>query len=226
MIKGQAVKTKADPNSKGGAYYVYDKPAGTKIGALPTSYVMGFFLDEKSVNGVSYIYVKLTQPLKGYSSVYIESSKVYEWIPQTEYVIKSGSTNVNIRSGSSRSSSVIKTMNSGQSVGKSDGFKMGDFLLFKLTSGGYGWVHKDYVSIKTNGSSKQSGGSTSTGQETPITGRFSTSTLIRYCLILFAFILLVSIVRGLAKDSNKNSLESSAKPSKKMSQNPNRSASI
>lgn len=149
MIKGQAIKTKADPSILGGAFNVFDKPNGTYIGSLPVSNVIGFFVEETTVGGTAWTKVRLLQVLRGYTYVYIESGKIYAWAPVTEYVISSGRAGVNVRNYPSLSSGIVKKLGAGQSVGRSDGYRVGDFMLFNLTGGGYGWVHRDYVNVKT-----------------------------------------------------------------------------
>lgn len=59
---------------------------------------------------------------------------------------------VNIRQGSSLSHQVITKAKAGQTITILD--KQGDWLYIQLTSGQKGWIHKDYVDIKSTSSKK------------------------------------------------------------------------
>lgn len=201
MVKGQAVKTKSDPNINGGSYFVYDKPNGNYLGAFPTSNVIGFFVEEKTVNSVTWTYVKLLRPLKNkYSYCWIVSEKVFAWTPKTDYVIATGRTGVNVRNAPSLTSGVIKKLNAGQSVGKTDGFSLGDFYLFNLTGGGYGWVSKIYVQVantQTGGNNPPTDGTTvPTGtDQLPLPKGNPITQYAGYAVIFFSCILLITLVR-------------------------------
>ena len=208
MIKGQAIKTKSDPTLNGGGFFVYDKPNGTYLGALPTANVIGFFVEEKNVGSVSWTHVKLLQKLKAkYTYAWIPTNNIYTWEPRIEYIIAAGRTGVNIRTEPSLTSSVIKKQNAGQSVGKTDGFSVGDFYFFNLTSGGYGWVSKTYVQVLANPTGETSTGKNPTGLPTGTptpTPEPKGNPLTQYAgpaVIILSCILLLTLVRYAVKFS-------------------------
>lgn len=77
------------------------------------------------------------------------TNKISQWSAPHTYSIVTGRTGVNVRTGPGLTYGVIKKLNGGQVVGKSDGYQENGFILFELNGGGIGWVSRDYVTRQT-----------------------------------------------------------------------------
>ncbi|GAB3568864.1 hypothetical protein GCM10027578_22230 [Spirosoma luteolum] len=153
MIQGAKLKTKTGPdNNRDEFFFVYDRPGGTKIGAVKEGIVIGTYDRTESKLLTPYAYVRLTEPVtyngSSYRYVYIRESAVYEYAPSlTTYYVKPTTSRVNVRSSptSASSKNVIGSLTANQLVGTTDGTTQNGFFQFSLAKGGTGWVSRNYI---------------------------------------------------------------------------------
>lgn len=146
FIPGAILKTKTDSTgTPNGLFKVFADPNGATIGTFKQSYYVGTFVKEVG----NWSQIKLRTALSGKQYGWILTEKVLQWTTPHTYYISSGRTRVNVRTAPSLTSGVIKTLNAGQTVGKSDGYQENGFILFALNGGGIGWVSRDYVTRQT-----------------------------------------------------------------------------
>ncbi|GEM_PF-7076478 len=133
-------------------FFVYDKPGGTKIGAVKEDSVVGTYDRTESKLLTDYAYIKLTTPItyngKVYYYAYMREAAVYEFSPNlTTYYVKSTTSKVNIRSSATTTSdkNIIGSLKANQLVGTTDGTTRNGFFLFTLASGKTGWVSRNYI---------------------------------------------------------------------------------
>lgn len=133
-------------------FFVYDKPGGTKIGAVKESSIVGTYDRTESKLLTDYAYLKLATPItyngKLFQYAYIREAAVYEFSPNlTTYYVKSTTSKVNIRSSATAASdkNIIGSLTANQRVGVTDGTTSNGFFLFTLPSGKTGWVSRNYI---------------------------------------------------------------------------------
>ena len=197
FVPGAIVKTKTDnTGTPNGLYKVYADPNGATIGALKQSAYVGVFI--KTIGDWSQI--RLRTSLGGKQYGWILTDKIYQWAAPYTYFVADGRTGVNVRTSPSLTASIVKKLNAGQTVGKSDGYQENGFILFALNGGGIGWVSRDYVT-RQNTTLPTGGTGTTTTNTPPIvidTIPQEKTDLVKYsgyAVIFFSCILLITLVR-------------------------------
>lgn len=146
FVSGAILKTKTDSTgTPNGLFKVFADPNGATIGTFKQSAYVGVFVKELGY----WTQIKLRSPLSGKQYGWILTDKVFQWTTPNTYYISSGRTGVNVRNAPSLTSGIIRKLNGGQMVGKSDGYQENGFVLFALNGGGIGWVSRDYVTRQT-----------------------------------------------------------------------------
>lgn len=191
IVAGAIVKTKPDSsNTPNGAFKVFASANGAVIGTQKPDAYMGRFVKEVG----NWSQVELRAALKGQKYGWIETVKLVQWTAPNAYYIASGRTGVNVRTAPSLTSNVLKKLNGGQLVGKSDGYQENGFILFALNGGGIGWVSRDYVT-RSNGTTPIP---TTTGTGGPVTEPIPDENLniakyAGYAIVFLTCVLLISI---------------------------------
>ncbi len=133
-------------------FFVYDKPGGSKIGAVKEDTVVGTYDRTETKLLTDYAYVKLATPItynkKLYQYAYLRAATVYEFSPNlTTYYVKPTTSKVNIRSSATATSdkNIIGSLSANQKVGVTDGKTANGFFFFTLPSGKTGWVSRNYI---------------------------------------------------------------------------------
>lgn len=208
---GKAAKTKVDKDfNSTGFWFVYAKPNGTVIGKLAENMPAGVAVRNETVNGESWVYLKLFTPIGTNLYAYMKESVVFEVKPKYTFQIQAGRSAVNVRDLPNQSTSkVLKKLNGGQIVGLSNGDELNGFMLFDLQGGGIGWVSKNYLTTlsterenpETPKPTNPTDSTTTEKAETVIENTFGTSNkqAVKYSLFGAGAVLLALLIRSFFK---------------------------
>jgi len=142
FVSGQILLTAPNvTNVPGGAFKIFAAPDGKVISIEKPSTFVGQMVKTQG----NWAQIRLRKAPTGYTYGWIETARLRAWTSPNTYYIAMGRTGVNVRNAPSLTSTVIKKLNSGQNVGKSDGYQENGFVLIALNGGGIGWVSADYV---------------------------------------------------------------------------------
>ncbi len=152
MTNSKAAKTRVDKDfNVNGFWYIYDRPNGKIVGKIAENTPAGVIMRTDTgtlVNGEenNWVYLKLFVPIGTYAYAYMKESTLFEVAPKYTFKIQTGRSNVNVRDLPNQTTSkVLKKLNGGQIVGKSNGDKVNGFMLFELATGGIGFVSENYL---------------------------------------------------------------------------------
>lgn len=152
ITNGKAAKTRVDLDfNSSGFWFVYSKPNGVVVGKIAENLPAGVVIRTDSstlANGTveKWVYLKLFVKIGTYAYAYMKETSLFEVKPKYTIRIQAGRTNVNVRDLPNQTTSkVLKKLNGGQIVGKSNGDALNGFMLLDLEGGGIGFVSKNYL---------------------------------------------------------------------------------